>query len=61
MNNKSQAGFYIRIIGGFVDVVSLPFLITNPSNVYAQVFFGFGNFLLILGGLTEWILKILFH
>lgn len=53
MNNKSQAGFYIRIIGGFVDVVSLPFLITNPSNVYAQVFFGFGNFLLILGGLTE--------
>lgn len=46
-------GFAIRIIAGFVDVVSLPFLILNPSNPIAQISFGFGNFLLIIGGLID--------
>ena len=53
MNKKAQTGFIIRVIAGVVDAISLPFLIVNPMNVYAQISFGFGNFLLILGGLTE--------
>ncbi|MBU3913443.1 MAG: hypothetical protein KKB21_00540 [Nanoarchaeota archaeon] len=53
MNKKAQTGFIIRVIAGVVDVISLPFLIVNPMNVYAQIGFGFGNFLLILGGLAE--------
>jgi len=54
MNKKAQTGFAIRIIAGLIDVVSLPFLIVSPTNIYAQIGFGFGNFLLILGGLVEW-------
>ncbi len=53
VGKKAQTGLVVRIIAGFVDVVSLPFLILNPSNVYAQISFGFGNFLLLLGGLIE--------
>jgi len=53
MNKKAQTGFVIRIIAGIIDVASLPFLIVNPVNVYAQIAFGFGNFLLVLGGLVE--------
>lgn len=53
MNKKAQTGFIIRIIAAVIDVISLPFLIVNPVNIYAQIAFGFGNFLLILGGLTE--------
>ncbi len=53
MNKRAQTGFIIRIIASVIDVISLPFLIVNPANIYAQIAFGFGNFLLILGGLTE--------
>lgn len=53
MNKKSQTGLTIRIIAGLIDVVALPFLIVNPLNIYAQIAFGFGNFLFVLGGLTD--------
>jgi len=58
MKNKKATinfttGFSIRIIASLIDAVSLPFLILNPTNVYAQIAFGFGNFLLLLGGLTD--------
>ena len=53
INKKGQTGLIVRIIAGIVDVISLPFLITNPLNIYAQIAFAFGNFLLILGGLVE--------
>jgi len=54
-NKKAQTGLIIRIIAGFVIVNSLPFFIINPLNPYAQIAFGFGNFLMILGGLVEWV------
>lgn len=58
MKNKKASlvmspGITIRIIAGIIDVVSLPFLILNPSNPFAMVAFGFGNFLLLLGGLID--------
>jgi hypothetical protein len=46
-------GFYIRVLAALVDVVSLPFLIINPANLFAQITFGFGNFLLIIGGVMD--------
>ena len=51
--NKKVQGFQVRIIAGIIIVASLPFLIVNPLNVYAQVGFGFGNFLMLLGGLNN--------
>lgn len=52
-NKRGQTGFIVRLISSLVIVISLPFLILNPLNVYAQISFGFGNFLMLLGGLTE--------
>lgn len=52
-NKKGQAGLIVRLIASLIIVLSLPFLILNPLNVYAQISFGFGNFLILLGGLTE--------
>lgn len=46
-------GIIIRIVASLIDVLSLPFLILNPSNPIAQIAFGFGNFLLIIGGLID--------
>jgi hypothetical protein len=46
-------GFIIRLFASVIDVISLPFLILNPSNPLAQISFGFGNFLLVIGGLVE--------
>lgn len=52
-NINFTPGFIIRLIAGVIDVVSLPFLIINPANPIAQVVFGFGNFLLLIGGLMN--------
>jgi len=46
-------GFTIRIIAGFIEVISIPFIIVNPLNIYADIAFAFGNFLMVLGGLTQ--------
>ncbi|MBS3118582.1 hypothetical protein J4417_02755 [Candidatus Woesearchaeota archaeon] len=52
-NLNFSTGMTLRIIAGIIITVSLPFLITNPTNVVTQVAFGFGNFLMLLGGLTD--------
>jgi len=53
MNKKGMlemsTGLYMRIIASLVIGVSLPFLITNPTNPIAQGFFAFGNFLMVIG------------
>ena len=46
-------GIIVRLIAALIDVISLPFLILNPTNIVAQIIFGFGNFLLLLGGLID--------
>jgi len=43
-------GFLFRLIGGFTEVLSLPFIIVNPSNIIAWIFFSFGAGLLATGG-----------
>lgn len=48
-----STGMIVRLIASLIDVVSLPFLILNPANIIAQISFGFGNFLLLLGGLID--------
>jgi len=57
MKKKAQLylskGIIIKLIAIVIDAVSLPFLILNPTNIIAQVSFGFGNFLLLLGGLID--------
>lgn len=42
-------GFGTRIIAASIVALSLPFLISNPSNTIAQGIFAFGNFLLVIG------------
>jgi len=42
-------GLIVRLVAGIVIGVSLPFLISTPSNVMAQIFFAFGNFLMVMG------------
>ncbi|HLC32156.1 MAG TPA: hypothetical protein VJK51_05805 [Candidatus Nanoarchaeia archaeon] len=53
IHNKraEHSSLVIRIIAGFIITLSLPFLITMPSNTVAIVSFAFGNFLMVLGGL----------
>ncbi|MBS3088158.1 hypothetical protein J4402_00085 [Candidatus Pacearchaeota archaeon] len=50
-NKKANTGFITRLIASFIIVLSLPFLITNPVNLFALIGFAFGNFLLVLGGI----------
>ncbi|HLC37176.1 MAG TPA: hypothetical protein VJJ53_00115 [Candidatus Nanoarchaeia archaeon] len=42
-------GFTIRIVASLIIALSLPFLISNPSNPIAQGLFAFGNFLMVIG------------
>ena len=53
LNKKGQVGFSIRIISGSIMALSIPFLVVNPNNVIAQISFGFGAFLMVIGGLTN--------
>ena len=57
MNKKAinflTPGLVIRLVAAVIDVVSLPFLITNPSNIFAIISFALGNFLLVIGGLID--------
>ena len=46
---RMTGGFIVRIVAGLVIISSLPFLIENPGNFIAQIFFAFGNFLLVIG------------
>lgn len=46
-------GMTLRLIATVIDVVSLPFLVINPTNIFAIVSFAFGNFLLVIGGLLN--------
>ncbi len=43
------SGFVVRIMAGLIIAMSLPFLIASPSNPFAQGFFAFGNFLMVIG------------
>lgn len=43
------AGFVVRIIASLIIAISLPFLISNPTNPIAQGVFAFGNFLMVIG------------
>jgi hypothetical protein len=52
-NFSLTPGIAVRLIAAVIDVASLPFLILNPTNIFAQITFGFGNFLLLLGGLID--------
>ena len=52
LNKKAQTGFVIRIIAGVIMTGTLPFLIVNPANVFAQIVFVFGAFLMVIGGVT---------
>jgi len=47
---KLTTGMIVRLVASVIMVTSLPFLILNPQNVFAIVSYGFGNFLLLLGG-----------
>lgn len=53
MDKKAEgrftSGLMVRIVAGLVIISSLPFLIENPGNFIAQIFFAFGNFLLVIG------------
>tara|TARA_Y100000034_G_scaffold136049_1_gene210494 strand:+ start:559 stop:720 length:162 start_codon:yes stop_codon:yes gene_type:complete len=51
MNKNAKTGFTLRVVAGFVVVITMPFIITNPSNPIALVLFAFGNFLMVIGGL----------
>ncbi len=42
-------GLIVRIVAGLIIALSLPFLISNPSNPIAQGAFAFGNFLMVIG------------
>ena len=53
INKRRQGGFVVRTVASVIIVTSLPFLIVNPTNIIAQIIFGFGNFLMLLGGLLE--------
>ena len=53
INKTGQMGFITRLIASFIVVMSLPFLIINPTNIFAIVSFGFGNFLFIIGGVLD--------
>jgi len=55
MNRKGflSTGMWVRLVAAVIDVVSLPFLILSPNNIFAIVAFGFGNFLLIIGGVMD--------
>ena len=46
----SGLGFGIRLVAGAIMTFSLPFLVLNPSSIFAQISFAFGGFLLVLGG-----------
>jgi len=50
---KVTPGLAIRFIALLFVVSTVPFLVLNPSNIIAQVLYGFGNFLFIIGGFTE--------
>ncbi|MEK6848830.1 MAG: hypothetical protein AABX65_04325 [Nanoarchaeota archaeon] len=54
INRKAQidftTGLLIRITAALIIVLTLPVIITNPSNLPARIFFAFGNFLLVIGG-----------
>jgi len=43
------AGFIARIVASLIIAISLPFLISNPTNPIAQGVFAFGNFLMVIG------------
>lgn len=53
MNKKGElhltTGFTVRIVAGLVIFLSLPFLISSPTNPIAQSIFAFGNFLMVIG------------
>lgn len=44
-----STGLTIRVIAALVIASSVPFLAIYPTNTIAQIIFGFGNFLLVLG------------
>lgn len=46
---RMTSGLIVRIIAGLIIISSLPFLIENPGNFIAQIFFAFGNFVLVIG------------
>ena len=52
MNKKTviETGFIVRFIGMVFVILSLPFFVTNPSNIISFITFAFGNFLLTIGG-----------
>jgi len=54
MNKKAQIdftpGMIFRLTGGFIEVLSLPFIIVAPTNTIAWIFFSFGAGLLAVGG-----------
>jgi len=39
----------VRIIAAFIILISLPFIVISPTNPIAQVIFGFGAFLIVIG------------
>lgn len=55
MNKRGllTSGMWVRLSAAVIDVISLPFLILNPNNILAMITFGFGNFLLIIGGVMD--------
>jgi len=48
-----SVGLLTRLVGGFMNVLSLPFIITNPNNIVAWIFFSFGSGLITVGGLLN--------
>lgn len=56
-NTKAQMrltfGFMLRLIGGFIQVLSIPFMITTPNNIIAWLFFSIGSGLLTVGGVMN--------
>ncbi len=50
---KLTFGFFIRLGGGTICALSIPFLVVTPTNIIAQSLFTFGGAILIIGGLIE--------
>lgn len=46
-------GLITRLVGGFLEVFSLPFIITNPTNLTAWIFFSIGGGLITVGGVMN--------
>ena len=49
----SDVNLIVLLVAVVIVALSTPFMIIYTQNVYVQSIFGFGNFLMLLGGLIK--------